>query len=196
MAGPTFSTWKELPVQVGDPAPMLEVVDAGGQAFPLKTAWARGPALVLFLRHFSCSCTRRRVERLATEVERYTALGVSVVAIGQGEPERTRVFAADHNVPVPVLCDPERKAYRAFGVLEGRAPQIISTNALDGDKGLQYADKLLGEGRSLVDSPWQLGAEFVINGAGVIAVAHRYQVCDDFPSVESLAAAMEKLAQT
>jgi peroxiredoxin len=195
VAGPEFVAWNELPVQVGAPAPGITVADPCGVPFPLRTAWGSGPALVVFLRHFACPCTWRRLERLAGEVQRYAALGTAVYAIGQGEPERTKVFAAEHDVPVPLLCDPERKAYRAFGVLEGRAAQIVYTNELDGQGGLQFADACREQGCFLVDSPWQLGAEFVIDAAGEIALAHRYQCCDDFPPVELLAAAIAKAAQ-
>jgi hypothetical protein len=33
----------------------------------------------------------------------------------------------------------------------------------------------------VVDSPWQLPGEFVIGSNGQIALAHRYQYCEDFP---------------
>ena len=32
-----------------------------------------------------------------------------------------------------------------------------------------------------MDSPWQLPGEFVIGSDGRIALAHRYQYCEDFP---------------
>ncbi len=38
-----------------------------------------------------------------------------------------------------------------------------------------------GTERAVVDSPWQLPGEFVIGSNGLIALAHRYQYCEDFP---------------
>jgi peroxiredoxin len=192
LAGPTRLSWTTPPVQVGDPAPRIEVTDSDKATFPLARAWERGPALVIFLRHFGCSCTWRRLERLATETARYRDLGASVCAVGQAEAERTRLFACEREVTVPLLCDPERAAYHAFGVLEGQPPQIVYTNDLDGQPGIDLADDLARQGRYLVDSPWQLGAEFIVATTGVVALAHRYQCCDDFPPTELLTATLER----
>ena len=56
---------------------------------PLAELWAGQPALLLFWRHFACSCGATRAERLKAEWSDYIALGANVVLIGQAEPERS-----------------------------------------------------------------------------------------------------------
>jgi hypothetical protein len=41
-----------MPVQVGDPAPDIEVLDVDGRPVRLSTLWSRGPAVVALLRHY------------------------------------------------------------------------------------------------------------------------------------------------
>jgi hypothetical protein len=53
------------------------------------------------------------------------AVGAKVVAVGQGEPARARRFALLHGLPCPLLCDPARRAYEAYGLLEGRPSQVV-----------------------------------------------------------------------
>ena len=48
-----------------------------------------------------------------------------MVAVGQGEPERTAAVAQRRGHPFPVLCDPERRASEAFGLLEGTPAQVL-----------------------------------------------------------------------
>ena len=116
-SGPRRTRWTSLPVQAGDQAPSLEVVDARmGRAVALSSAWAEGPALLLFWRHFGCSCGRDRAARLIDELPAYRAAGASVTLIGQGEPERTLVYEKANGLhdEVTLICDPADYAYREF----------------------------------------------------------------------------------
>ena len=85
----------------------------------------------------------------------------------------------------PLLCDPERVAYRAFGLLEGTPAQILHAfpwRPGDAETGrTMFVEPRRGTERAVVDSPWQLPGEFVIGSDGRIALAHRYQYCEDFP---------------
>jgi peroxiredoxin len=40
------------PVQVGEPAPDVTVLDDGGREVPLSSFWRVRPAVLAFLRHF------------------------------------------------------------------------------------------------------------------------------------------------
>lgn len=66
-----------------------------------------------------------RAEWLATEYEQCLSAGTDLVVIGQAEPERARRYAAEVGIPCPILCDPDCEAYRAFGLREGSATQVI-----------------------------------------------------------------------
>ena len=186
MRGPTREHWTELPPQRGDPAPSLPLVDARrGAAVELSSTWAERPALLLFWRHFGCSCGRDRAARLRSEYGGYVEAGAHVVLIGQGEPERTLVYAAANAIPddVQLLCDPDERAYRAYGLLEG-GPIEVLFDAPDGylrcepELGRQMAAEREALGRPNVDNPWLLPGEFVVATDGRLVTAYRFAFCE------------------
>ena len=185
LAGPTRTRYDALPPQVGDAAPDVELPDTSGQPRRLSEFWREGPVLLIFLRHFGCSCLAERWGTLQGDLEDFAAAGATVVAVCQAEPERALAVATRRDYPFPVLCDPERRAYAAFGLLEGLPPQVLHDFPWQPND-MANAEKLFlqtrrGTERAVVDSPWQLPGEFVIRPDGVIGLAHRYQYCEDFP---------------
>lgn len=50
--GPTRLRWTSVPLQVGDVAPDLALVDSGGATVHLRDTWRDEPALLLFWRHY------------------------------------------------------------------------------------------------------------------------------------------------
>jgi peroxiredoxin len=185
-AGPTRLRWESLPVQPGDPAPTATLLDDSGRPFELASAWADGPALILFWRHFGCSCGMDRARRLMSELPAYREAGATVLIVGQGEPERAARYRERQGLDVPILADTDRALYERFGLLQGTTSQILfdAPDAFllcDVDAGMELARSRHGTDRALVDDPWQLPGEFVVGRDGRIAHAHRYQWCEDYP---------------
>jgi peroxiredoxin len=185
-AGPTRQRWTELPPQRGDLAPDLALVEArSGEPMRLSRLWAAGPALLLFWRHFGCSCGRDRAQRLRREHADYVAAGATVALIGQGEPERTIVYASANELPetMLLLCDPAEAAYGAYGLLEGGpaevlfdAPDNYLTCEPDAGAGMAAERKALA--RPNVDNPWLLPGEFVVGRDGRLESTYRFQFCE------------------
>lgn len=185
-AGPTRRRWIELPPQPGDRAPSIALTDARtGAIVDLSATWVDRPALLLFWRHFGCSCGRDRAARLRDEHDAYIAAGARIVLIGQGEPERALVYAEANAIPddVVLLCDPDERAYRAFGLREG-GPIEVLFDAPDGylrcepALGRELSDARLAAGRPNVDNPWLLPGEFVIASDGRIVSAYHFGYCE------------------
>jgi peroxiredoxin len=185
LAGPTRTRFESLPPQAGDAAPDLTLPDTSGEPRHLADYWAHGPAIVIFMRHFGCSCLMERWEGLKVELSDYEAAGARVVAICQAEPERARAVAERRAYRFPLLCDPGFEAYRAYGLLEGQPSQILHDfpwKSEDEETARTlFIEPRRGTERAVVDSPWQLPGEFVVGSDGLIALAHRYQYCEDFP---------------
>jgi len=198
-SGPVYLRWTEVPLQSGDRAPAAQVIDFERRAVNLSQLWAEGAALVLFWRHFGCGCGLDRIKRLKQEIARYGELGASVTIVGQGDPELAAEYRRKYDLPVPILSDPSRDAFRAYGVLEGRPEQILydaSEEMLrrDAQAGRSFAAERKAMGRPPVNSPWQLPAEFVVDGTGVVQLAYRYQYCEDFPDARVITSVLERLA--
>lgn len=183
--GPTRTRWNDVPPQEGDPAPRIRVQEATGARVRLSAFWEDGPALLIFWRHFGCPSTEDRAERLREAYPRYVGAGASVVLITMGEPARAVDFARTEEIPSAVVCDPDRRAYRAYGLLEGSPaqvlydrPEVIQARQEDPDEALE----MMREGdRDPVDDPWQLGGDVVVDEEGVIRMAYRHRYLDDFP---------------
>jgi len=185
LAGPSWTRYDRLPVQPGDAAPDLELPDTSGSHRRLSEFWAYNPALIIFMRHFGCSCLMERWEGLRDELDNYAEAGATVVAVCQAEPERALTVATRRGYRFPLLCDPERAAYRAYGLLEGQPSQILHDfpwRAGDAETArTMFCEPRRGTERAVVDSPWQLPGEFVVAADGTLVLTHRYQYCEDFP---------------
>ena len=195
--GPTRLRWTKVPLQVGDLAPDFELKDTSGKLVHLSDFWSNGPALILFWRHYGCSCGVDRAKLLQNEYADYIKLGASVVVIGQGDPERSKDYSEKHDIPCPVLCDPTYQVYEAYDLLEGKPSQIIYDAPdeylrIDYETGAQLQQSRKGTEGALVDSPWQLPGEFVVDQSGIIHLAHRYQHCEDWPNPSILIPAIKE----
>jgi len=185
LEGPTWTRYDQLPVQAGDGAPDLELPDTSASRRRLSEFWAYGPALIIFMRHFGCSCLMERWEGLRDQLDTFAEAGATVVAVCQAEPERAADVAIRRGYRFPLLCDPEREAYRAYGLLEVGAPQVLHDFPWrPGDAETartMFVEPRRGTERAVVDSPWQLPGEFVVATDGRLVLTHRYQYCEDFP---------------
>jgi peroxiredoxin len=184
--GPTRIRWTTLPPQLGDRAPDATLPDDTGTPRQLSSLWAEKPLLLLFWRHFGCSCGMDRAARLRTELDEIRAGGGDVAIVGQAEPERAARYRDQQQLDVPILSDPERSTYQAYGLLQGTPAQILFDAPdpflrCDLDAGMELAASRHGTARALVDDPWQLPGEFVIGNDGLIANVHRYGWCEDYP---------------
>lgn len=184
LEGPKRTRWTSLPPQVEDLARDVGLPDQTGVTRRLSDWWSEGVVHLVFLRHFGCSCLSERWDRLSGELSELASAGATTLAIAQGEPERTAAVAARRGYPFPILSDPDRRAYEAFGLLEGTPAQVLHDFPWKPDD-RETVDRLFaprkGTERAVVDDPWQLPGEFVIAPGGRISLAHRYQFCEDYP---------------
>ncbi|TFH38046.1 MAG: AhpC/TSA family protein [Anaerolineales bacterium] len=196
--GPRRLRWDRVPLQVGDQAPDHTLLDTQSNRIPLKSLWKEKPALIIFWRHYGCSCGVDRANRLISEYDAYREAGANIVIIGQGEPERTAAYAKKYHLPaIPILCDPEYQVYESFGLVDGKPSQILFDAPeeyldLQLEAGLSLAKSRREEGRPLVDNSWLLPGEFVVDAKGEVRLAYRYNYCEDFPDHRVLVAAIRE----
>lgn len=185
VAGPKRLRWDDLPPQVGDPAPDLEIQDSTGTSRRLREFWADGPALLLFWRHFGCGCGIDRADRLTGEYDDYVDAGATVAIVGEGDPERAAVYGEEYDIDCPILCDPDGTAHEMYGLLDFTLAQTLyhlpELRHRSREFVEEFAERKREEGLVQVDNPWRQPGEFVVDREGVLRLTYRYQYCRDFP---------------
>ncbi len=192
--GPKITRWQQLPVQVGDLAPNFTLQNSKGQQVSLEDYWSERPTLLIFWRHYGCGCGVKRAERLSEEYDLLVQQGVNIVIIGQAEPERSAEYAQRNQITTTVLSDPDYKVYRAYGLLDGETSQILyGAPKLSFEDGVELMQSRLNTDRALVDNPWLLPGEFLIDKQGVIQFIYRYQYCENIPEKAVIKSAISSL---
>ncbi|MEM9714706.1 MAG: AhpC/TSA family protein [Actinomycetota bacterium] len=112
------------------------------------------------------------------------------------DTELVTSYRLEHELPFPVLTDPERATYRAYGLDRGSIARVWGWRAAR-----RYLELLRAGGRSTVRSlarpiedTRQLGGDFVVGRDGRFVLAFRGEGPDDRPSVDQLVAAVRPAA--
>ena len=105
-----------------------------------------------------------------------------VILISFGTDQMAQAWIAETNSDFQFLLDPEKKAYRAYGLqrslLRSWKPKIW----------IEYA-KLLSQGRKwrgIQGDSGQLGGDFIIDRSGIIRMAYRSIDPSDRPAVSHI----------
>jgi hypothetical protein len=111
--------------------------------------------------------------------------GFQVILIGMGTLDRTEVFKNQFSLSFPIICDPEKKLYKTYGLGRGSIVRMASPTLLL--KGL----KTLSHGHTPGiprDDIMQMPGVFLIDTSGNIRFAHYSKDPSDNPSIETLLA--------
>ena len=125
--------------------------------------------------------------------EEFRRLGAEVLVVTQARPELLAAFLRDHPLPFLAVADPERAAYRAFGLERTTWATMLRAGVL-----LRYLRLILRGWRPQQvragEDVLQLGGDFVLDGEGRLSYAYRSAEPTDRPSVEALLHAMRMIA--
>ena len=108
--------------------------------------------------------------------------GVEVAAVSPASPFNTRQLCDGHRIPFRCLADPDREAYRAFGLERGSIAQVMGPEVMlktmrslfRGNFGLPAGDV------------FQLGGSFVIGKDAIITLAHAARDAADMVSMDTI----------
>lgn len=107
-------------------APDPQLVDVDGISRRLSEYWRQSLTAFVFVRHLGCIFCREQVKDLRAHASQIAAAGIQVVLVTPASTQRNAAFARDLDLPFPILADPERRAYAAFGFAEGTVGQLLS----------------------------------------------------------------------
>ena len=123
------------------------------------------------------------------EYPRFLQAGGQVAVVAMAEPQQAAEFRSRYELPFSLLSDPEREAYRAFGLQRGSIWNVAGPVVWAA--GLK-AFVQHGAGRPIGD-PYQLSGTFVIDRHGIIRYTHHAANSADRPPNAELIAALEGL---
>jgi peroxiredoxin len=112
-------------------------------------------------------------------------LGAEVLVVTQGQPALLAMFLREQSVPFPVVGDPTRDTYRAFGLERTTWWKILRPASI-----FRYLKLIFrgwkprrpNEGEDVL----QLGGDFILDSQGRLVYARRSAEPTDRPRVEEL----------
>ncbi len=174
----------------GQPAPDAVVKTMNGDETTLADVWQShdGPTVLVFLRHFGCIFCREHAAQLASAKAEFEKRGVQIVFVGMGNPEEAREFRADRDLPFEILADPDRVAYRAFGLPEGRISQLAGPAVVGASVRAMKHGASVGKA---VGNRRQLPGTYIIDQDGRFLFSKPAAHAGDVAEIETLLAALD-----
>ena len=124
--------------QVGAEAPDFTLATPEGST-SLAAYRGRQNVVVYFMRTFDCPVCLGHVMRLARTYDQIQAQNTVVLVLGPGD--RHEAEQLQRKVPFPVLADPDRTVYRAYGLGKALGIQQSGTFLIDGAGTVRYANR-------------------------------------------------------
>lgn len=110
---------RSAPLANGEQAPDIELPDQDGNLVRLHDLIGDGPVVVYFYpKAFTSVCTAEACS-FRDCFEAFASAGAQVVGISADHVETQKKFHEKHRLTYPVLSDPDRVAYDAFGLRSG-----------------------------------------------------------------------------
>ena len=127
------------------------------------------------------------MRRRYTEIQ---TLGGVVVGVSFESRDRLFQMSRQMQLPFPVLSDPEKDAYRAFGLSSGKLRRIFGPGTIRAYAKLLAAGQMYHFRRS---DFLQLGGDFVIDAAGFVRYEYRRGAPHDRPLVDQIIALLGEI---
>ncbi|MEW6286738.1 MAG: peroxiredoxin-like family protein [Chloroflexota bacterium] len=174
-------------LKFNDPAPDLELQDTDGKPVRLSSFWKERTLILAFTRHFGCPQCKEMVDHLVIASPEFKNKNLLLVIVTQGTPEAAKAFCAERAPGVTCLADPQRKAYRAYGLERANIWQsFLSLNVWRSNRRLKrergWKTELPPKGQDAL----QMAGIFIIAPDGRIRLPYYYDNIADHPSADLL----------
>jgi len=167
-------------------APDMVLLNTNKEPVQLSSLWADKPLLLAFTRHFGCTQCKEMLDEIVAGQDRIRKAGLAIAIIMQGTPEATALFAKQFAPGLLCLADPERKAYKGYGLVRGNLfqtflnPKVWSAISKSRKKGYQVEPAPPGQDAML------MSGTFIISKDGRVELPYYYDNIADHPSLDLL----------
>jgi hypothetical protein len=124
-------------------------------------------------------------------LEEIKRAGVDVLVVTQSRPEAVAAVS----LPLPTVCDPDRAAYRYFGLDRGRWSMFFRWGVLARYLGLIFSGWRPHRGEEGEDM-LQLGGDFLVSADRRLLYAHRSNDPADRPAAADLVTQIQNLVRS
>ena len=174
-------------LKFNDPAPDVPVLDANGNTIQLSSLWKKNVLVLAFTRHFGCPQCKEMVDQLIDAHQSLTEKGLLLAIISHASAESAKSFCEQRAPSATCLADPDRSAYRAYGLYRGTfwqtllSPRIwLSNRRLARTK--RYKPEIPPDGQDA----YQMSGTFIIGMDGRIRLPYYYEDIADHPPTDLL----------
>lgn len=132
-------------LEPGQPAPPFSSIDHDGNTVTTEDFAGRRVVLYFYPAAFTPGCTTESCD-FRDRYQTFADAGYEIVGLSPDEPEKLAQFRAEHDLPFPLVSDPDHAiadAYGAWGIKKnyGREYEglIRSTIVIDADGTIEHA---------------------------------------------------------
>jgi peroxiredoxin len=178
---------KQAHLQFNDPAPDLVLVSIDRDSVRLSSLWVQKTLLLAFTRHFGCPQCKEMVDQLFLYKGSLADHGITPVFVTQAQPEMAKAFANTRAPGMLWLCDPERKAYRAYGLGPGSLFQtLLSRRVWQSNRQIEDRKGWKPELPPAGQSAFLMSGTFIIGSDGRVRLPYYYDDIADHPPIDLL----------
>ncbi len=172
-------------LKFNDPAPDIKLLDVMGNPVQLSSLWKDAVLVLAFTRHFGCPQCKDMVDQLIEAHPALTEKGLRLAIVNHASPADTKAFYEKRDTSAICLADPDRTAYRAYGLYQGRfwqtwfSPRVWASNKeLAKTKGYKVEVPPAGQ------DALQMSGTFIVGMDGRIRMPYYYEDIADHPPVD------------
>ncbi len=159
-------------------APLTTVTLHTGETKDLSDFYKDGSLVLVFLRHLGCIFCREQIAELRPHTD------LNIVLVSMAKAQEAEDFREKMEIPQPVISDPNKLLYEAFGLRRGSFSQIVSPTIMR--KGIGTFNKGNRPGMMKHD-PWMLAGVFRVDPDGEVSFTHYSSDISDNMSGDEIA---------
>jgi peroxiredoxin len=174
-------------LKFNDLAPDLELLDTERKPVQLSSLWKKQVLVLAFTRHFGCPQCKEMVDALSTSASEFKEKKLALAFVTQGTVEAAKAFCEERAPGQFCLADPQRKAYRAYGLERATLWQtFLSWRVWQSNKRLKEERGWNTDLPPAGQDAMQMAGTFVIATDGCIRMPYYYDDIADHPPVDLL----------
>jgi hypothetical protein len=133
---------------------------------------------------------RDHAVQLHRDAARFEAAGARLVMIGMGTPAQAEDFRSSYELDLPLLVDPDRRAYAAAGTKVATVGELLGPKVVA--RGISHGLRSRVIQGKIKQNPAQLGGVLIVEPDGSIPYAHLAEDASDHPPNDEVLAALNR----